>query len=134
MGYRPGDWRRLFNGRDLTGWTPKIRRHELGDNYADTFRVRDGALEVAYDGYDTFGEQFGHLFFAEPFSRYRLRLEYRFVGAQAPDAPSWAERNSGVIARCSAGSSSTSRICAAPLMTSRREDAARIDVLQERPA
>ena len=38
-----------------------------------------------------------HLFFAEPFSRYRLRIEYRFVGEQAPDAPGWAARNSGVM-------------------------------------
>jgi ABC-type molybdate transport system substrate-binding protein len=96
-GYGSGDWRPLFNGRDLTGWTPKIRRHDLGDNYADTFRVRDGVLEVSYDGYDTFAEQFGHLFFAEPFSRYRLRIEYRFVGAQAREAPDWAARNSGVM-------------------------------------
>jgi ABC-type molybdate transport system substrate-binding protein len=93
----PTDWRPLFNGRDLTGWTPKIRRHELGENFADTFRVRDGVLEVGYEGYDKFAEQFGHLFYAEPFSRYRLRIEYRFVGAQAPDAPAWAARNSGVM-------------------------------------
>jgi molybdate transport system substrate-binding protein len=97
IGYDAGDWRPLFNGRDLTGWTPKIRKHALGDNYADTFRVRDGVLEVAYDGYRTFDERFGHLFFAEPFSRYRLRIEYRFVGAQAREAPSWAARNSGVM-------------------------------------
>ena len=97
VGYGRDDWRPLFNGRDLTGWTPKIRRHELGDNYADTFRVRGGALEVSYLGYETFAEQFGHLFFAEPFSRSRLRIEYRFVGAQAPDAPGWAARNSGVM-------------------------------------
>jgi ABC-type molybdate transport system substrate-binding protein len=95
--YGRSDWRPLFNGRDLTGWTPKIRRHALGENFAETFRVRDGALEVVYDGYDTFAEQFGHLFFAEPYSRYRLRIEYRFVGAQAPDAPAWAARNSGVM-------------------------------------
>jgi hypothetical protein len=87
----------LFNGRDLTGWTPKIRRHDLGNNYADTFRVRNGVLEVSYDGYYRFAEQFGHLFFAEPFSRYRLRIEYRFVGAQAREAPAWAARNSGVM-------------------------------------
>ena len=54
-------------------------------------------MTVAYDGYDTFDERFGHLFFAEPFSHYRLRIEYRFVGAQAPNAPGWAARNSGVI-------------------------------------
>jgi ABC-type molybdate transport system substrate-binding protein len=97
IGYGASDWRSLFNGRDLTGWTPKIRGHALGENFAETFRVRDGVLEVAYDGYETFAEQFGHLFFAEPLSRYRLRIEYRFVGAQAPDAPTWAARNSGVM-------------------------------------
>ena len=39
VGYDKEDWRALFNGRDLTGWTPKIRKHALGDNYAETFRV-----------------------------------------------------------------------------------------------
>jgi ABC-type molybdate transport system substrate-binding protein len=97
LGYGPADWRQLFNGRDLTGWTPKIRKHALGENFADTFRVRDGMLEVGYEGYDTFAEQFGHLFYAEPFSRYRLRVEYRFVGEQAANAPAWAARNSGVM-------------------------------------
>ena len=48
-------------------------------------RHATGCSTVAYDGYDTFAEQFGHLFFAEPFSHYRLRIEYRFVGAQAPE-------------------------------------------------
>lgn len=91
------DWQVLFNGRDLTGWTPKIRGRALGDNYAETFRVADGVLAVSYDGYDSFDERFGHLFYAVPFSHYRLRVEYRFVGAQAPNAPAWAERNSGVM-------------------------------------
>ena len=31
-----GGWIQLFNGKDLEGWTPKIRNYELGDNYADT--------------------------------------------------------------------------------------------------
>lgn len=91
------EWQSLFNGRDLTGWTPKISQHALGDNFANTFRVQDGVLTVAYDGYESFDEQFGHLFFAQPFSHYRLRIEYRFVGAQAPNAPGWAARNSGVM-------------------------------------
>jgi ABC-type molybdate transport system substrate-binding protein len=91
------EWQALFNGRDLTGWTPKIRKHALGDNYADTFRVEDGLLTVAYGGYESFDDQFGHLFFAQPFSHYRLRIEYRFVGDQAPNAPAWAARNSGVM-------------------------------------
>ena len=41
------EWIQLFNGKDLTGWTAKIRGHELGENYADTFRVVDGKLVVS---------------------------------------------------------------------------------------
>ncbi len=91
------DWIQLFNGRDLTGWTPKITGYELGDNFGDTFRVEDGLLKVAYDQYDNFDGRFGHLFYEESFSYYVLRIEYRFVGEQAPGGPSWAIRNSGVM-------------------------------------
>lgn len=90
-------WFQLFNGRDLAGWTPKIKGYELGDNFGDTFRVEDGVLKVSYDEYDQYDERFGHLFYREPFSHYRLRVEYRFVGEQAPGGPGWAVRNSGVM-------------------------------------
>jgi hypothetical protein len=92
------EWIQLFNGRDLSGWTPKITKHALGDNFANTFRVADGVLKVSYDGYDSFDGQFGHLFYERPFSYYRLVVEYRFVGEQAPHGPGpWALRNSGVM-------------------------------------
>jgi hypothetical protein len=92
-----GEWIQLFNGKNLDGWTPKIRYCELGDNYGDTFRVEDGLLKVSYDKYDKFGKRFGHLFYKEPFSNYVLRVEYRFVGEQCPGGPGWAIRNSGAM-------------------------------------
>jgi hypothetical protein len=60
-----GDWIQLFNGKDLDGWTPKIRFSAAGENYGNTFRVEDGVLKVVYDkdAYATFGERFGHLFY-----------------------------------------------------------------------
>jgi hypothetical protein len=92
------DWIPLFNGRDLTGWTPKITKHPPGDNYANTFQVEDGVIRVNYGGYRAFDGQFGHLFYEKPFGYYRLVIEYRFVGQQAPQGPgSWALRNSGVM-------------------------------------
>src|SRR5690606_23494745 len=97
QGEHAEDWIALFNGRDLDGWVPKIRGHELGDNYAETFRVEDGLLTVSYDGYADFGRRFGHLFHRMPFSHYRLRIEYRFVGEPAPNVEEWAYRNSGVM-------------------------------------
>lgn len=94
---RQGEWIQLFNGKDLTGWKVKIAGHELGDNYKNTFRVEDGILKVAYDGYDKFDGKFGHLFYHQPFSSYILRVEYRFVGEQVPGGPGWAFRNSGIM-------------------------------------
>ena len=86
------EWTQLFNGKDLSGWTPKILGHQLGDNYADTFRVENGILKISYDKYvdadfknkkgqDKF-DKFGHLFYKDSFSNYDLRVEYRFVGNQ----------------------------------------------------
>lgn len=93
-----GDWITLFNGKDLSGWTPKIKGHELGDNFANTFRVENGAICMRYDGYGgKFENRFGHLFYKQPFSNYVLRVEYRFVGEQMPDGPGWAFRNSGIM-------------------------------------
>jgi hypothetical protein len=99
-GYTAEDdgWIQLFNGKDLADWTPKIRGHEYGVNYADTFRVEDGVIKVAYDKYEgPFRGRYGHLFYKEPFSNYLLRIEYRFVGDQAKGGPGWATRNSGVM-------------------------------------
>jgi hypothetical protein len=91
------DWVQLFNGKDLDGWTAKIAGHELGDNYGNTFRVRDGLLAVSYDQYTTFGDRFGHLFYRGTYSHYRVAVEYRFVGEQARGGPAWALRNSGIM-------------------------------------
>jgi hypothetical protein len=91
------NWISLFNGRDLSGWTAKIRYSPVGENALDTFRVEDGLLTVSYDRYDKFGDRFGHLFYEIPYSYYRVRLEYRFVGEPLPDTPDWAIRNSGIM-------------------------------------
>jgi len=93
-------WRPLFNGKDLDGWTPKIKGYELGDNHADTFRAQDGILKVNYDKYKEFDGKFGHLFYKEKFAHYRLKVEYRFTGEQCKGGPGWATRNSGVMFHC----------------------------------
>jgi len=90
-------WVPLFNGQDLEGWTAKIRGYAVGENFGNTFRVQDGLLKVSYDQYDQFEERFGHLFYKTPYSHYRFRVEYRFVGEQCPGGPGWAIRNSGVM-------------------------------------
>lgn len=97
---RQEEWIPLFNGKNMDGWTPKFAGHDLGENYLDTYRVEEGVLKVCYDKYEKFGNKFGHLFYKEPFSHYRLRVEYRFTGEQVKEGPGWAFRNSGAMLHC----------------------------------
>jgi hypothetical protein len=94
------DWIQLFNGRNLDGWTPKFAHHDLGENFRDTFRVENGLLEVRYDKWPNFVDEFGHLFYKDPFSYFLLAAEYRFVGKQVPTERkdlAWAVRNNGLM-------------------------------------
>jgi hypothetical protein len=91
-------WIKLFNERNLDGWKPKITGYIYGENFGNTFRVKDKVIQVGYEAYtDGFKGRFGHLFYKTPFSSYILKLEYRFTGDQCKDGPGWAYRNSGVM-------------------------------------
>jgi len=91
------EWTQLFNGKDLTGWVPKITGYAAGENFGNTFYVEDGLLKVSFAKYDKFDGRFGHLFYEKSFSNYIIRVEYRFVGDQCDGGPGWAFRNSGIM-------------------------------------
>lgn len=94
------DWIPLFNGRNLDGWLIKFRGYELENNLHDTFRVEDGLLKVRYDKWPVFNNEFGHIFYREPFSYYVLAAEYRFIGGQVRTVGAglgWAVRNNGLM-------------------------------------
>ena len=90
-------WMTLFNGRDLNGWIVKVHHHDVGVNFGNTFRAEDGLIKVRYDQYDAFNDQFAHLYYKTPFSRYHLKLEYRFTGELQKGAPPYTILNSGVM-------------------------------------
>jgi hypothetical protein len=94
---KPYGWIKLFNGKDLTGWTVKVHHHETGVNFGNTFRAEDGMIKVRYDQYDEFNDQFAHLYYNQPFSKFHLKLDYRFVGQLQKGAPSYTLLNSGVM-------------------------------------
>jgi hypothetical protein len=91
------NWIPLFNGSDLENWDIKFAGYPLNENYNNTFRVEDGLLVVNYDEWDSLRGEFGHIFYREPFSHYKLRVEYRIVGQQVAGGPAWAFKNSGVM-------------------------------------
>ncbi|MES2892124.1 MAG: DUF1080 domain-containing protein [Bacteroidota bacterium] len=95
-GIKPA-WQDLFNGKDINDWVAKIYHHEVGENFGNTFRVEDGMIKVRYDQYDTFNEQYGHLYYKKPFSYFHLKFDYRITGEWRKDAPSYTIRNSGVM-------------------------------------
>ena len=91
------DWIQLFNGKDLKDWTIKFAKHDLGENFNNTFRAEDGLFKVRYDKWTTFNGEFGHIFYKDAFSYYLLAAEYRFVEQQVAGAPAWANRNNGLM-------------------------------------
>lgn len=93
-------WISLFNGKNLDNWHVKINGFELGDNAFNTFRVKDSALVVNYDNYSDFKDYYGHIFYKDSFSNYRIKFQYRFIGPQAPGGQAWATKNSGVMLHC----------------------------------
>ena len=88
-----GQWQRLFDGKSLKGWTPKVAGAPAGVNLANSFTVGNGAVRVTYRGWKGFKGRFGHLAYKQPFSAYRLRFEYRFFGKTLPDVEDWQHSN-----------------------------------------
>ncbi|MDT8401113.1 MAG: DUF1080 domain-containing protein [Bacteroidales bacterium] len=91
------EWQSIFNGENLGGWTIKMTGYPAGENFSNTFRVEDGLLKVSYDNYEKFDGEFGHIFYRESLSSYKLSLKYRFTGEQVSGGPSWGYRNSGIM-------------------------------------
>jgi hypothetical protein len=63
----------LFNGRDLSGWTPDVPAKDKTPDVPDSFIVRDGMLV-------SLGTPRGHLLTNSAYRDYRLEVEYRFPG------------------------------------------------------
>ena len=93
-------WTQLFNGKDMTDWTPKFNGYPVGENFKNTFRVTDGLLQANYSEYDAFKKEFGHLFYKDKYSFYKLRAQYRAVGEQANGGKGWAYANNGLMLHC----------------------------------
>ena len=93
-----GEWRPIFDGRTLSGWTPKITGYAAGQDPMGTYSVADGAIRVSYANYGgRFAGRFGHLAWKRPVSAFRVRFEYRFSGETLPDVEGWQHSNSGLM-------------------------------------
>ncbi|MEN8790202.1 MAG: DUF1080 domain-containing protein [Flavobacteriaceae bacterium] len=94
------EWIRIFDGSNMAHWTPKFAGYKMGVNSKDRFVLRDSLLSVRYAERDSFNGSFGHLFYKQKFSHYRIKAVYRFVGQQMVGGPGWAYRNNGLMLHC----------------------------------
>jgi hypothetical protein len=94
------EWIALWDGQNFNDWTPKFANHEVGINYNNRVQHIDSLLSIRYEPQDTFHGNFGHIFYKDKFSHYRLKATYRFVGKQQANGPGWAFRNNGLMLHC----------------------------------
>ncbi|ATY33373.1 3-keto-disaccharide hydrolase [Sphingomonas psychrotolerans] len=90
-------WQRIFDGKTLTGWTPKIAGRAVGEDPLGMFTVHEGAIRVSHANYSKFEGEFGHLFWKTPLKAYRIRFEYRLFGEPLPGIKVWQTSNSGLM-------------------------------------
>ena len=81
----------------MSGWEIKFANYDLNYNLNNTFRVQDSMIRISYDDYDTFDDGYAHLYYYKPFSYYKLRFDYRFLGDQVTGGEKWNIRNSGIM-------------------------------------
>lgn len=63
---------KLFNGKDLTGWTFHVQADSTA-SAEDVFGVKDGVITIA-------GQPFGYMITEESYDDYKLHLEWRWPG------------------------------------------------------
>jgi len=97
MDSKKENWISIFNGKDLSDWEIKIAGYPLNENYKETFVVEDSMIRIKYDNYENFDDAFGHMYYKTPFSYYKIKFDYRFLGEQIPGGATWNVRNSGIM-------------------------------------
>ena len=78
MAFAESEWRTLFNGKDLSGWTVTLDKHKPGEDPDKLVQVRDGAIHMYADTDPSKQVPFGVITHADTFSRFHLTLEYRW--------------------------------------------------------
>ncbi len=74
-----GEWKSLFNGKDLSGWTVTIDKLSPGQDPDKLVQVRDGAIHMYADTDPDAKVPFGVITHEGTFSRFHLALEYRWL-------------------------------------------------------
>jgi hypothetical protein len=96
-----GGWVKIFNGTDLTGWSPLIHKSAYKQDPYNTFRADpvNHVIKVTYEDYPdgNFDDRCGLLYYDKLLTNYRVRVTYRFLEPQAKNPVSWGKNNTGLM-------------------------------------
>ena len=67
----PGDFIRLFNGKNLEGFNTYLKGSGLNNDPKKVFRVRDGVIDVS-------GEEYGYFITKNTYENYHLKAEFKW--------------------------------------------------------
>jgi hypothetical protein len=88
----------LFNGQDLSGFSPYINGGTVGSDPKGYFRVENGMLHVLGMGQTGTTMPFGYLATNNSYTNYRLRFQYKWGTTKfAPRNTSSSPRDSGLL-------------------------------------
>ncbi|WP_367873077.1 family 16 glycoside hydrolase [Luteolibacter sp. Populi] len=73
------EWKSLFNGKNLEGWTITIDKEKPGEDADKLVQIRDGAIHMYPDTDPETKVPFGVITHSGTFSRFHLALEYRWL-------------------------------------------------------
>ncbi|MEM9159683.1 MAG: DUF1080 domain-containing protein [Verrucomicrobiota bacterium] len=90
-------WFSIFNGENLDGWTVKTCGAPAGVNYKNILKVEDGMMRFDYSEFDTFSNEYTHIFYKDKLSHFKVRLEYRMHSQRVPGGKHFTELNSGIM-------------------------------------
>jgi hypothetical protein len=89
-------WTPLFNGKDLTGWNHFFNGRAKDAKVDDLVRVENGEIHIYPEGQDGEKRPFGYIVTAKEYTRYRLRLEYKW-GTKRFEPRAKTKRDSGLL-------------------------------------
>lgn len=90
------DFKPLFNGRDLSGWSPVLENATAGKDPQGIVTVHDGVIHMYQNVPQGHLVPFGVIVSDKSYSRYHLRFQYQWVGKKF--APREGDiRDAGVI-------------------------------------
>lgn len=94
--FSQAEFRPLFNGKDLTGWSPVLENATAGKDPQGLITAHDGVIHMYQNVKEGDLVPFGVIASDASYSRYHLRFQYQWVGKKfSPRAK--AIRDAGVI-------------------------------------